>query len=302
MKHLEELSAEVDTYMASVPLRLIWERVAWRERFRPVHGPESKLVGLVPRIREGVPENLSPIIGDVIHNLRSALDIMMTELVRELDPTADPRRVKFPTWKEATKPPPLPKAVGGTPIEALIAAWEPFLGGRSRLYALNELWSMDKHRSIIPIIGGVEYSQGLALCLHGLDGQEFIDPFPTRVVTQPGEPLMVSLEEIGAPLGLEVPCTFMLVLDGEPDVKGRELLGELKAQTNVVRSVLISFETKEPPYFSPPPPPGPVRIGEGSWMFPPSMSPDDVHHWIQGKLAKGWPPGFDNAHDPITDS
>lgn len=290
----DELSGEFVAYTATDPLRLIWEQVPWSERFESTYSSNSKLVGLVARIQNPVPEKLAPIIGDLVHNLRSALDIMMTEVVLDHDATAATRHLCFPMWQdESKKKNALTKSQVGLAapiVRALVEAWEPFRGGRSRLFALHELWNLDKHRSIIPVMSGAEFSEGTAFFLHELKGESLIDPFPARKQVWDGKLLMVSHEENGPPVGTEIPCTFRLGLDGDSEVKGRDLLDELKAQIEVLRAVLTSFETLDFPAFPPPAQPGPVRVNEGHWMFPPSMSPDDVHLWLEENLAKGWQP------------
>lgn len=295
-QHLDELSAVIAAYMATDPLRLIWEQISWSARFEAIYPPNSKLVGLVSRIQHPVPEELAPIVGDVVHNLRSALDILMTEIIlgRDPAPSVKERQLCFPMWENAAdKKNALRKSnvIHTDPmVAALVEAWEPFRGGRSRLFALHELWNLDKHRSIIPVMSGAEYSQGMALSLHELRGENFIDPFPARKQVWDGKLLMASLEAIGPPVGTEIPCSCRLGLDGDSEVKGRDLLEELKAQIEVVRAVLTSFETQAFPVFSPPPAPGPVRVKEGLLMFPPSMSPDDVHLWLEENSARGWHP------------
>lgn len=292
--HIDELNAEFAAYTATAPLKLVWEQIDWIERFESIYPSNSKLVGLVSRIHNPVPEKLAPIIGDVVHNLRSALDIMMTEVVLNHDAGAVTRLLCFPMWEDDSKKKnALSKSQVGRAapiVQTLVEAWEPFRGGRSRLFALHELWNLDKHRSIIPVMSGAEFSEGMASFLHELKGEQIIDPFPARKQVWDGKLLAASQEESGPPIGTEIPCNFLLGLDGDSEVKGRDLLVELKAQIEIVRAVLISFETFDFPDFAPPPKPGPVRVNGGHWMFPPSMSPDDVDQWIEENLAKGWQP------------
>jgi hypothetical protein len=295
-QHFDELSGEIAAYMATSPLRLTWEAISWSARFDAIYPPNSQLVGLISRIQVPVPDKLAPIVGDVVHNLRSALDIMMTEIILGFDPTASAveRQLCFPMWESAAdKKKALRKSnvSRADPMVAkLVEAWEPFRGGRSRLFTLHELWNLDKHRSIIPVMSGAEYSQSMALSLHELGNVDYIDPFPTRKQVWDGKILIASLGDIGPPTGTTVPCACRLALDGDPEVKGYDLLDELNAQIETVNAVLTSFETHDFPVFSPPPLPGPVRVREGIWMFPPSMAPDEVNYWLEENSRKGWLP------------
>lgn len=142
-KHIAELRVEVAAYIATGPLELVWERIAWMPRLAGICSPDTELAGLVAHIRQPVPETLAPVIGDAVHNLRSALDIMMCEIVVQADPAVRIRNVNFPCWRDATGKSHALKISevrrSGDAIVALVEAWQPFEGGASRLYALSEL-------------------------------------------------------------------------------------------------------------------------------------------------------------------
>lgn len=281
-KHMGELQTQVTDYIAAKPFRFAWEAVPWTDNFAKIHPRDACLIGLVPRVCVAIPETLAPIIGDVVHNLRSALDIMMFELVSDDVPLEKRRRVAFPFWEGERGKARAMQCVDFNPeIASLVNAWEPYPGGRSRLYALHDLWNMDKHRSIIPTMGGVEFSEGRALCGHLLRGEPLIDPFPIRRQVRDGKPYIVLQKtKDGPPLNEPVSCVVRLALDGGVEIKGRDLLQELEAHCNVVKNVLESFASKEPPTYAPAPSPAPVRVGRGQWMFPPAMTPVDVERWL----------------------
>jgi hypothetical protein len=281
-EHMDELRALVATYIAAEPLGFTWEPVPWLEEFAKIHPRDACLIGLVPRVRIPIPETLAPIIGDVVHNLRSALDIMMFDLISEGVPEDKRRFISFPFWRsESTKAKAMQYVEPNPRIASLVNAWEPYPGGRSRLYALHEMWNADKHRSIIPMMGGVEFSQGQALFGHSLNGEPLIDPFPVRKQVRDGRPYIVQQQGDNAPpLGAQIPCVVRLALDGDAEIKGRDLIQELDAHCKVVRYVLESIETGVAPTYAPPPSPRPVSIGPGQWMFPPTMTPEDVDKWL----------------------
>ena len=95
------------------------------------------------------------IIGDAIHNLRSALDLAICELVAK-----DTRWCKFPFHPTAEK---LISAVtkgaikvsGPAVVDAIINIIKPYKGGNDLLYALHDADIDDKHRLLIPAVSSV---------------------------------------------------------------------------------------------------------------------------------------------------
>jgi len=285
-KHLDELRGEVQSYIDKKPMDLSWESIPWRDEFVNIFARDENLIGLVPRVRIPIPDEFAPIIGDVVHNLRSALDIMIFDLLAPQLGDETHRSIEFPFWRCDRSKQRSMRFVERLPeVAVLVEAWEPFPYGRSRLHVLHDMWNMDKHRSIIPILGGVEYSGAHALFGHSLDGEKLIDPFPARKQVRDGQPYCVMVASLTAPpLGARTPCEVRLALDGEAEVIGRDLLQELDAHCKVVGAVLESFEKGERPTFVPPPSPGPEQVGPHGWAFPPSMTPQDVEEWIR----KNW--------------
>jgi hypothetical protein len=74
-KHLNELEIAVPAYLEQKPVGIIVE---------PFPGMEMSYDSRawIARIRKPVPFELAPIIGDVVHNLRTSLDLLACDLVR----------------------------------------------------------------------------------------------------------------------------------------------------------------------------------------------------------------------------
>jgi hypothetical protein len=291
--HFIELRNEVQRYVASSPLSLVWETMPWSGRFADIYPPDAPILGLIPRVKQPVPGHFAPIIGDIVHNLRSAMDIMMCELVLVVDGSVKDHQINFPYWKSETdKEGAIRKSNAlraGPRLRKLIEAWEPFSGGASRLFALSQLDNRDKHRALIPTLNGAEYSQGFAMFAHEISANEFIDPFPTRKRAIDGEPFMVSTLDVGPPIGTEVPCVCHLGLDGVDDIKGHGLVEEMQWQIEVVSGALLSFEFDILPEFLPPEPRKPVHTGDGVWMCPPEMQPDEVDKFFRHLSGRSIP-------------
>ncbi|MEJ0094478.1 MAG: hypothetical protein WDN46_13890 [Methylocella sp.] len=108
------------------------------------------------RIHKSIPCETGTIIGDIIHNLRSALDQMVCGLVR-----ANSKQVSggngFPimgsakSFEEACV-----RKLKNVPLKAqrFIQRLKPYQGGNTLLWQISELDNMDKHNAIVPVNAG----------------------------------------------------------------------------------------------------------------------------------------------------
>lgn len=143
-RHIRELAAEVQTFLASQPYEIFAEDDASA-------GQRHYKV----RVKACVPAEWSMIIGDVIHNARSALDLLMVEVVK----FCDPNRVSYnhvyfvirESKEEFEKA--LPEKIKGASAEArrIIEDLKPYKGGDEAFYMLHQLDVADKHKAIIPV-------------------------------------------------------------------------------------------------------------------------------------------------------
>lgn len=141
-KHLAELRGLVATYIASDPVSFLTEIVRTEERTEIRWTMNSK----------AAPEETSAVVGDVIHNLRSALDLMACELVRAAGGSDDD--VYFPFAKQEDEFDEMIKRrrfdrAGKAAVE-LLCQFKPYRGGNLALRALHDLNIRDKHQSLIP--------------------------------------------------------------------------------------------------------------------------------------------------------
>lgn len=138
--HIGELQNEIMAYLKRVPFYLIIEPDA------------NALKRWVVRVREEVPVEFSAIIGDVLHNLRAALDLMAVQLVR-LNNESD-EDVYFPFSKTATD---FDRVLQSRNMHrasaqaiALLKSLKPYPGGNDPLRDLHDLDITDKHQALIP--------------------------------------------------------------------------------------------------------------------------------------------------------
>lgn len=134
---IAELKTEIERYKADSPL------TAWLDTSNepPSVGLKIKPVGLWP----------GAVLGDAIHNLRTALDLMASEMAR-LNGKSD-KNVYFPF---ADKKENLDEAIrkksfhfAGADAVALLWTFQPYKGGNIALRAIHDLDVRDKHSMII---------------------------------------------------------------------------------------------------------------------------------------------------------
>src|SRR3954454_10180053 len=74
--HIRELATEIEAFKARNPYSILTEDNPQRsERIWKL------------KINHCVPEHLATVVGDVIHNTRTSLDLLMSAIVRHCDPT-----------------------------------------------------------------------------------------------------------------------------------------------------------------------------------------------------------------------
>ena len=147
VEHLQRFEAEVAAWLESHPYRLVHDRDLQTG---------EKL--LIVELTEPVPSGFATIIGDCLHNLRSALDNLVYELAIAyigIDPVPErrARMLKFPVLADrAMDARECRNKIGCVhpDAQAIIKDLQPYergRGGRSNLlWVLHELSVNDKHR------------------------------------------------------------------------------------------------------------------------------------------------------------
>jgi hypothetical protein len=139
--HVEDARKEIQQFLSRRPYRLIVETDS-----------DPRFQRVVLRHGECIPYDIALIIGDAVHNLRSALDHMACELVRSNGQPDD--YVTFPVQGTKTK-----NKFNGTiknfkarkDVIDLIRALEPYPDGAgSAIVGLHDIDIVDKHRLLVP--------------------------------------------------------------------------------------------------------------------------------------------------------
>jgi hypothetical protein len=119
--------------------------------------PETGDLVFKAKVSRQPPPYWGTIVGDIIHNLRSSLDLLVCELVRAQGMQVKPN-TGFPVFKDATAftnafKSGTPGQIKGAPQAAvdLIKKAKPYNGGNEALWRLHRLDIADKHKLLIPV-------------------------------------------------------------------------------------------------------------------------------------------------------
>jgi len=151
-----ELETELQRYKESRPGRGFINTELTPPQFEFTLDP----IGLLP----------GTIIGDAIHNLRSALDLMASELARIKG--LNDKDVYFPFAATASEFPDAVKRRGfhkaGDDAVALLMQFQPYRGGNEALRAIHDLDIQDKHTALIPNTSSVTAAFGAVYNINDL--------------------------------------------------------------------------------------------------------------------------------------
>lgn len=140
-RHIVELNNNIIDYIKSKPYRVVVEQ-----------DTKSTNHLWTLRVRNEVPPDFAVIIGDAIHNLRSALDLLASTLVGlSGESTKDvyfPFVDSFDCMESAIKKRHIDRA--GEDIVEIIRSLKPYKGGNEMLRAIHDLDITDKHKTLIP--------------------------------------------------------------------------------------------------------------------------------------------------------
>jgi hypothetical protein len=148
-QHTEELRTAVAAFLDTKPYQVAVET--------PSEYRDLACKALVVRVRKPVPPELSAIIGDVIHNLRTALDLLANDLVRLAG--KNPKEVYFPFARSEDE---LSEQIkrrnfdrAGPDAVALLKQLCPYKGGNVALRTIHDLDIQDKHQALVPVAHGL---------------------------------------------------------------------------------------------------------------------------------------------------
>jgi hypothetical protein len=185
-KHLKDLETASERFFKTDPYEV-------RIQDNPQTGKrEHKVVRAAD-----VPDELSIIAGDVIHNLRSALDHLIWQLVLVNGGKPDEMKTEFPVWwSKANFESGGPGNAKGVSKEALdiLYALKPYKGGNDSLWLLHKLDIVDKYRLVLAVAAAhqsVILDMDTAIRKH----IEFTRPEEIEAALRPVEPIEINVAD-----------------------------------------------------------------------------------------------------------
>jgi hypothetical protein len=230
-----------------------------RDPHGPVAQPRPKTGEYVAwmKVREHPPLRWGIIIGEIVHNLRSALDQLFVQLVRANgknpggtaypiltddpdDPSADPRTRK--RWKA------LRKVVHSNDF-AIIERTQPYKGGQlfhdHPFLVLNRLSNWDKHTALhlaatILVESRIEFI-AVKNCVLGPTKFRPEGPLVDRAVIAAAPITVLGPGEAEVHMDAELTYGVAFAEGGPPGTAGTEALEELIRVANAVHDIILEF-------------------------------------------------------------
>lgn len=193
--HIRDLNRQINTYLAEKPFKLVRTGNA-----------DTREVALRTKTNKAIPAEFALILGDIAHNLRSALDLTIFTLVGGRSPS--PWKVQFPFCR---KPEGMDSAINngqvrfaGEKVVDAVCALRPYNGGNKILWDLQALDSSDKHRlpifawrtaqmsaTALGLLGLPTYGPGV---LHFYGESDKIAVFPDPILIGPNGPTRLTMD------------------------------------------------------------------------------------------------------------
>ena len=229
-EHIDELNRVLDLFLQTAFYRFGVEKRADTSQFLLKY----QITTAVPR------DDIALILGDVIHNLRAALDHMIWELVSRCNgtPTGE---LYFPVCETRAK---LKKAINngqikvlGADIADLILNYiKPYKRGNNLLFALHSLDIIDKHRLLIPVFSIVSLP-GVTGQMGGITIEDC-----TFTVQEGGTFIFIAVSEEVMFRGIEKPIFNIVFAQGQP-MEGELLVPTLKQMSLLVSGIMNAVES-----------------------------------------------------------
>jgi hypothetical protein len=220
-RHIMDLQTTIEAFFNENP-----RRVFIKDNTNPGQ------LGRISRAVDRLPDEFSLIIGDAVHNLRTALDLLMCDLVRHASPNEIVhKKVAFPFPSGRMG---LNAAIQDRKIKCCanvmtaLLNMEPQIRDQHTLGGLHELDLADKHRLIIPIFGR-EPSGFVVVDPELMTKDRSVLPNP-----RPGTHLQVDEQ---------VSPAFQIEFGGGQPFEYEPVIPTLEQLAELVAGIILSFET-----------------------------------------------------------
>lgn len=230
-KHRDEFMDAIRAYMAGDPIRLIVEEL---KKFPGMHC-------WVVRFVEPMPTEMSAIIGDVIHNLRTALDLTAADLVK-----LHGKSVKGVYFPFCAKESDLDEMIrsrkfdrAGPAAVALLKALKPYKGGNPELRAIHDLDILDKHQALLPMASAA-LTPSMNISFFGNAPIDLPEIRPK--IDYDGQPIWIMPPVSNLPLGTKLDVYVGIIFGDEAkDYQGWDIIDALTHFIDITEGVVESF-------------------------------------------------------------
>jgi hypothetical protein len=144
-KNLAKLNRRIDKFLRQKDLHTVFTEP-------DPHNPQHTIHKM--RLVKQIPDGLSELTGNIVDDLRSALDHALFGIARIGKPTSGPLNAYFPFAGDiAHFENNLRGRCKDVPVELwpILRSYEPYKGGNELLWALNEVCGANKHGLLLPI-------------------------------------------------------------------------------------------------------------------------------------------------------
>lgn len=227
IEHFNELERKVGEFTRVNPYRRVVEP----------HPSKSGYVVHKIILTATLPSSLADITGDIVQNLRNALD-NAAYAVSVASGRTDPKFTAFPFAGSVSQMPQALRRSKDLPpqIQSMFVGFQPYLGGDDLLWALNEMCVSDKHKMLIPIGTGVVRRAG------EVRGAGFFSmPDPHRWDREKNEMELITLGP-GAEFQYHFDFRVFVAINGIRVVDGHSVLTVLGDVGQKVESILDAIE------------------------------------------------------------
>jgi len=188
-----------------------------------------------------LPSDVALILGDALHNLRSALDHVAYEVIANTGETPS-RHVAFPIAKgrqelvDALRGGEIEAAAGAALVRVIVDTVRPYKGGNDALYALHALDIGDKHKLLIPVVSIVG-----VFGIHAVDSNHNVIQNINLAVTKSGKVNAIATSGTLEITDYGQPAVEVVFGEGQP-FEAQPVLPTLHQLSQLVAGVVETIE------------------------------------------------------------
>lgn len=232
--HLDDLDRQVTSFFERGAVRIVFEH---DDEMSAGVGWESS--AFVYRQREKIPLEWGAAIGDVIHNLRASLDLMVSDIFRLTKGNPqDIGYVHFPFARDKDRLHEQIRArrlnrIGKKFIEA-IEHIAPYKDGNRGLRAIHDLDVLDKHQALVPTVAIVEIDWPVSVT----NSEKFV----TSVAHDGQRIIMIPKALCPLDYGTTIKADFSIIFGEGSAFERTYLVKQLEASVTSIESILKLFK------------------------------------------------------------